>query len=254
MRTQQAVWYALLGLLVALVMFGIMSTANIVHDLAMRAALSLLIGAIFAITLVSHKTLKADYRGSEAEFDAEGEADSEAEGEADSEGQEEEEEDDDDDDDTEADSEAEDAEADGEAEEKSAEQLEDEEDEKADASDVSNTRKNPYAGYSRISAKARRKAERNMRSADRYLGEGEGVQGKHLEKLLTYDGLRRIEDSILYAKESYKDHELNEHDEGLDQRYVDPTLTTYSPEFAAYGDDSYILDPRLLSVYAPMTF
>lgn len=154
--------------------------------------------------------------------------------------------------------EAEEEEEESEDEEEESEELteaerEDEDDEKADASDVSNTRKNPFAGYSRISAKARRKAERNMRSAGKYIGEDES-RIDEWERLLTYDGLRRIEDSTLYAKESYKDHELNENDEGLDQRYVDPTLLTYSPEFAAYGDDSYILDPRLLSVYAPMAF
>jgi len=252
MRAEEVVWYVLLGMLVALVVFGLMSTANIVSDLKLRGLVSLMVGLIFGITLVVHKMLRVK---EVAKADRSRELEEEE-----SEESEESEEDEDGDEEEEEEEEEEEAEEEEEEEaEKSKEALEDESDEKADASDVLNTRKNPYAGYSRISAKARRKAERNMSSSGKYL-EGDHkawLDEKALvewERLLTYDGLRKIEDSTLYAKESYKDHEFNENDEGLDQRYVDPTLLNYSPEFAAYGDESYIIDPRLLSVYAPMAF
>jgi hypothetical protein len=170
--------------------------------------------------------------------------------------------------DEEGEDEDEDEDEDEEADEKEMREDEEEEemrkDAEEDANDILNTSKNVYAGYSRISAASRRRAQRNMKDAGKYL-EGEDPQVgrpawikeselKHWEKLLTYDGLRKIQDSILYAKESYKDHEFDEAGEGMDQRYVDPTLLTYSPEFAAYGGQDYIIDPRLLSVNAPITF
>jgi hypothetical protein len=276
MQTTELVWHILVVLLVALIVFAIMTTANIITCPKSRALVSIGIGLVFGMSIGIHKSLQ---RRDEDELEnlakvmkpnirqrriQQREAeDDEGEGYREAEDDEEEDEEQADDDDEQADDEEE--------EEHGSDKLrEDEEEEETrkdaeeDANDILNTSKNVYAGYSRISAASRRRAQRNMKDAGKYL-EGEDPQVgrpgwikeselKHWEKLLTYDGLRKIQDSILYAKESYKDHEFNEAGEGMDQRYVDPTLLTYSPEFAAYGGQDYIIDPRLLSVNAPITF
>ncbi len=271
MHTRELVWHILIVLLVSLVVFAIMTTANIATCPKTRALVSIGVGLVFGVSIGIHKSLQqrddeelenmskrmkgaVQTQRRKGEADEAGEAESDDEDEAESD-----------------DEELSDAESESESEAgevgnggRSEEEEEDAEDEEEDANDVLNTSKNVYAGYARISASSRRRAQRNMKDAGKYL-EGENHQVgrpgwikemelKHWEKLLTYDGLRKIQDSILYAKESYKDHEFDEAGEGMDQRYVDPTLLTYSPEFAAYGGQDYILDPRILSVNAPITF
>lgn len=271
METTELVWHALVVLLVALVVFAIMTTANIITCPKSRALVSIGIGFVFGLSIGIHKSLQKrdddelenlskrmkpsirQKRPRESDDGQEEEEDNDEE-------EEEEEDEDEEDDDEEEQGEEGEEQGDGSADKQR--ETEDAMDAEEDASDLLNTSKNVYAGYSRISAASRRRAQRNMRDAGKYLDEEQvGRPGwikeselKHWEKLLTYDGLRKIQDSILYAKESYKDHEFNEAGEGMDQRYVDPTLLTYSPEFAAYGGQDYIIDPRLLSVNAPITF
>jgi hypothetical protein len=329
------VWYVVVGILITLVVFALISTAGISKgSVEMRIMISVLVGIIFTISIVTSKAIKQ--RNDEAvqeralaltpakqevrdedqggEKRRESQVERKAKEEERGEEEEEEESDDDEEDRSDDDEEEELREAEEEEEEEEKEEKEGDDDaeamgddeemeeaKKADADDFLNSRANPLAGYSRISAKAKLVARRRVKAAAEYLGRedveegeseedrgedeeeeeeedelGEGeeesehaskkrkkekrdsrkslnAQKRMLDELLTYEGLRRIEGSTLYAREAYKDHQVDEPGEGMDQRYVDPSLLTYDSEFAAY-DDAYILNPRILSVNTPMAF
>jgi len=341
------VWYVVVGILITLVVFALISTAGISKgSVEMRIMISVLVGIIFTISIVTSKAIKqrndeavqeralaltpakqeiqnedqggggggeekrrkskADRKAKKEEHGEKKEQSEDEEEQSEDEDEDEEEEEGDQSDDEEEEEDGEEEEEEGKEGDDDAEAMGDDEEmeeaKKADADDVLNSRANPLAGYSRISAKAKLVARRRVKAAAEYLGRedfededgdgdeeeeedelgegedelGEGeeesehaskkrkkekrdsrkslnAQKRMLDELLTYEGLRRIEGSTLYAREAYKDHQVDEPGEGMDQRYVDPSLLTYDSEFAAY-DDAYILNPRILSVNTPMAF
>lgn len=85
-----------------------------------------------------------------------------------------------------------------------------------------------------------------------YLGQTAGA-GK-LAELLTFEGMRDVRDSTLFAREAYKTHQWHEPGEGMDQRYTDPSLARYDPAFAAYSDQPFIPQRATLSGNAPAAF
>ena len=85
-----------------------------------------------------------------------------------------------------------------------------------------------------------------------YLGQTAGA-GK-LAELLTFEGMRDVRDSTLFAREAYKTHQWHEPGEGMDQRYTDPSLARYDPAFAAYSDQPFVPQRATLSGNAPAAF
>jgi hypothetical protein len=79
-------------------------------------------------------------------------------------------------------------------------------------------------------------------------------QAGKLAEIVAYEGMRDYKDSTLYAREAYKTHQWNEPGEGMDQRYVDPSLTSYDSAFVAYSDQPYIPQRSTLSGRAPAHF
>lgn len=282
--TEELLIDVIVGVVVALVVLALLTTANIGSQLGVRVLIAAVVGIIFTASILTSKSVKKrnqesiEQRATNARTHSgkelqphKNEEQERAEEKQEDEEQEQGEEKDEEQEQGEEQEEDEEDEEDEEEEQDEAELAETEEQEadEKDQKDVLNSRANPLAGYSRINAKARLLARRRIRAAADYLGDkkqekeeldedGEfkirtrsGLQ--FLDELLTYEGLRKIEDSTLYAKEAYKTHQYDEPGEGMDQRYVDPSLMTYDSQFAAYGD-AYILNPRILSNNTPMAF
>lgn len=83
---------------------------------------------------------------------------------------------------------------------------------------------------------------------------GKAVGAAKLAEILTYEGMRDIRNSTLYAREAYKTHQWHEPGEGMDQRYTEPSLAGYDPAFAAYADQPFIQQRSTLSGRAPAAF
>jgi hypothetical protein len=134
------------------------------------------------------------------------------------------------------------------------EQGEDEHEEREDASKIWQRSDWKYAGHASQSKVAAKKIADKAKAGLTYLNRNETHPlATLLGNMITHDGMRPVEDSTLYARESYRTHQANEYGEGMDQRYVDPSLKTYDLAFAAYGKQR-IIKPRILSVNAPMHF
>jgi hypothetical protein len=93
---------------------------------------------------------------------------------------------------------------------------------------------------------------RRVEIAKGYTGNAAGA-GK-LAEILSYEGMRDIRSSSLYAREAYKTHQWHEPGEGMDQRYTEPSLAGYDPAFAAYAERPFVQQRSTLSGRAPAAF
>jgi hypothetical protein len=117
-------------------------------------------------------------------------------------------------------------------------------------------------GGARASSASAMQGPRNMMEADSWLGGGGGgnAEGEEetttgkLSRALTLQGLRDYTASTLFAKESYAALEQANHGygEGMDLRYVDPSLRNFDYAFAAYDDAP--VPPNPLPVNTPILF
>lgn len=110
-------------------------------------------------------------------------------------------------------------------------------------------------GEVRESAFSARIRPRRTEAAEQWLDPETTTPGaRKLAEILTFDGMRQLSDTTLYAREAYKTHQWNEPGEGMDQRYVDPSLTSYDPAFTAYSEQPFVDQRSTLSTRAPAAF
>ena len=108
-------------------------------------------------------------------------------------------------------------------------------------------------GEVREAAFSARIRPRRTEAAEQWLGP-ETPSARKLAEILTFDGMREHSDTTLFAREAYKTHQWNEPGEGMDQRYVDPSLTSYDPAFTAYSEQPFVDQRSTLSTRAPAAF
>jgi hypothetical protein len=119
----------------------------------------------------------------------------------------------------------------------------------------------PMVGGTRSSSFATRVMPRRLQSTKRWLRaaeEGEDDQppsrASELAEAVSYEGMRRFEESTLFAKEAYKTHQFDEPGEGFVGTYVEPTLDGYDMAFQAYSSEPFVPRRERLSGNAPIHF
>jgi hypothetical protein len=110
----------------------------------------------------------------------------------------------------------------------------------------------PVVGGFRNDAFSARVRPRRQEAAARWIGDSDDA--RKVAELVTFGGMRSFQESTLYARDAYKTHQWHEPGEGMDQRYVDPSLMSYDPAFAAYSDKPILPQRRMLSTNAPAAF
>lgn len=268
--------YAAIGIAIALVVFGLLIVAN-KNDRrtkALKIVVAVMVGFVIAFSLATHQSViernrelaklhaqihgigneQTTSHGSETGFIGKSEQSAPVQQQQGDGNEEEEQQQGDGGDEEEEEDEDEEKEEDKEAACKDVEQAEMEAAEAHDAGKLWQKPDWKYAGHASQSKVAERKVVRNARAGVDYLNRNESHPlAVLLGNMVTHDGMRPVQDSTLYARESYRTHQVNEYGEGMDQRYVDPSLKTYDLSFAAYGKQR-IIKPRVLSVNAPMHF
>jgi hypothetical protein len=110
-------------------------------------------------------------------------------------------------------------------------------------------------GGTRSSSFATRVLPRRLEATKEWLKAEElGDRAVPLAEAVAYEGMRRFEESTLFAKEAYKTHQYDEPGEGFVGNYVEPTLDSYDMAFQAYSDKPFVPRRSRLSGNAPIHF
>jgi hypothetical protein len=112
----------------------------------------------------------------------------------------------------------------------------------------------PMVGGTRSSSFATRVMPRRLEATKRWLRAEEDSRASELAEEVSYEGMRRFEESTLFAKEAYKTHQYDEPGEGFVGHYVEPTLDNYDMAFQAYSSKPFIPRRERLSNNAPIHF